>query len=143
MATQREYLVSLGLAKPSRGRFSKEAKAALAKAVEEGMTFTDTKEAPQASADASEHPRPRPSGEASPSPRKDSGGGVPLLIIGGSPTKLRNISSLKGLTVEGYRVGFDTCRRCMGPLTHCSCKKPKAPGIVVEILDLPDWTPVG
>lgn len=141
MATQREYLVSLGLAKPGRGRFSTEAKAALAKAVEEGMTFTDTKEAPQASADASEHPRPRPQGEASPSVRKD--GGVPLLIVGGSPTKLRNISSLKGLTVEGYRVGFDTCNRCLGPLTHCSCKKPKAPGIVVEILDLPDWTPVG
>lgn len=41
MATMREYLVSLGLAKPGRGRFSGDAKAALAKAIAEGMTFDD------------------------------------------------------------------------------------------------------
>ena len=37
--TEREYLVSLGLAKPGRGRFSTEAKAALQKAKESGVTF--------------------------------------------------------------------------------------------------------
>ena len=41
MATAREYLVSLGLAKPGRGRFSGEAKAALAKAIADGMTFDE------------------------------------------------------------------------------------------------------
>jgi hypothetical protein len=40
--TEREYLVSLNLAKPGRGRFSAEAKAALAKAKSEGMTFDKT-----------------------------------------------------------------------------------------------------
>ena len=39
--TKREYLVSLGLAKPGRGRMSREAHAALAKAEAEGMTFDD------------------------------------------------------------------------------------------------------
>lgn len=39
--TPREYLVSLGLAKPSRGRFSREAVAALEKARAEGMTFDE------------------------------------------------------------------------------------------------------
>ena len=39
MQTERDYLVSLGLAKPGRGRFSNEAKQALAKARSEGMTF--------------------------------------------------------------------------------------------------------
>lgn len=41
--TKRDYLVSLGLAKAdARGRFSKEAQAALDKAVSEGMVFADT-----------------------------------------------------------------------------------------------------
>ncbi|WMI33584.1 Lsr2-like DNA bridging protein [Streptomyces phage Kenrey] len=42
MATERDYLVSLGLAKAGRGRFSAEAKAALAKAKSEGMQFDKT-----------------------------------------------------------------------------------------------------
>ena len=42
MATEREYLVSLGLAKEGRGRFSAEAKAALAKAKKGGMSFDKT-----------------------------------------------------------------------------------------------------
>ena len=41
MPTKREYLVSLGLAKAGRGKFSNEAKAALEKALAEGMTFSD------------------------------------------------------------------------------------------------------
>lgn len=39
MATEREYLVSKGLAKPSRGRFSREAVAELARVKAEGMVF--------------------------------------------------------------------------------------------------------
>jgi len=39
MATEREYLISIGLAKEGRGRFSSEAKAALEKAKSEGMVF--------------------------------------------------------------------------------------------------------
>jgi hypothetical protein len=41
MLTQRAYLVSLGLAKDGRGKFSNAAKDALAKAIEQGMTFSD------------------------------------------------------------------------------------------------------
>jgi hypothetical protein len=41
MQSARQYLFDLGLAKMSRGRFSAEAKAALAKAMSEGMTFSD------------------------------------------------------------------------------------------------------
>lgn len=39
--TAREYLVELGLASPGRGKFSKVAKEALAKAIEDGQTFSD------------------------------------------------------------------------------------------------------
>lgn len=42
MATEREYLVSLGLAKDGRGRFSAEAKAALDNARKGGMSFDKT-----------------------------------------------------------------------------------------------------
>lgn len=39
MATEREYLITLNLAKPGRGRYSKEASDALKKAKSEGMVF--------------------------------------------------------------------------------------------------------
>lgn len=41
--TKREYAVSLGLATMGRGRLSREAHAAIAKAEAEGMVFSDTK----------------------------------------------------------------------------------------------------
>lgn len=43
MTTKREYAVSLGLATMGRGRLSREAHAAIAKAEAEGMTFDDAK----------------------------------------------------------------------------------------------------
>jgi hypothetical protein len=42
MATEREYLISLNLAKPGRGRYSAEATAVLNKAKADGMTFDKT-----------------------------------------------------------------------------------------------------
>lgn len=42
MATERDYLISIGLAKQGRGRFSAEAKVALDKAKSEGMVFDKT-----------------------------------------------------------------------------------------------------
>jgi histone H3/H4 len=41
MVTKREWLVSQGLAKAGRGKFSNDAKAALAKAISEGMEFDE------------------------------------------------------------------------------------------------------
>jgi hypothetical protein len=132
MVTQREYLVGKGLAKPGRGRFSREAKAALAAAVAEGMIFTDTQTAPAPNIDQEPVEAPKP---------KDTG--VPLFRVGGSDYKLRNVRALTGLTEDGVTIAFDSCSRCLGHLTLCSCKKPKAPYGVVQIIDLPDWTPVG
>jgi len=42
MATRREWLVSQGLAKGTRGKFSKEALDAVASAEAEGLVFDDT-----------------------------------------------------------------------------------------------------
>lgn len=135
MVTQREYLVGLGLASPGRGRFSKDAHAALNKALSEGMKFTDGSAPAPTVVDAGDAKTPEPE-----TPREY---GVPLLRVGGHDHKVRDIRSLTGVTADGHRIGFDTCRRCLGHLTLCSCKSPRGPVGVVSILDLPDWKPVG
>lgn len=67
MATKREYLVGLGLAKPGRGRFSKEANEALAAAEASGVVFDEPVVAPKVvsteGADAPSNP-PKPTSEA-------------------------------------------------------------------------------
>jgi hypothetical protein len=52
MATKRDYLVSKGLAKPGRGRFSAEAVKALEDARAEGVVFDDEKAVVSEGADA-------------------------------------------------------------------------------------------
>jgi hypothetical protein len=63
MATKREFLVEKGLAKPGRGRFSTEAKAALATAEAEGVVFDEPVKAEKpAKVETDEEPAPsRPS----------------------------------------------------------------------------------
>jgi hypothetical protein len=61
MATKREYLITLGLAKEGRGKFSNDALAALAKAVAEGVVFDEpvkavTPKAPKPAATEGEKP---------------------------------------------------------------------------------------
>lgn len=46
MQTEREYAISLGLAKPTRGRMSAEAHAAIAEARSKGMVFAARQTAP-------------------------------------------------------------------------------------------------
>lgn len=74
--TAREYLVELGLASPGRGKFSKVAKEALAKAIEDGKSFSDWDEAGSLTARSrrtrmvyipSDQPAPKP--EAKPKPK--------------------------------------------------------------------------
>lgn len=61
MTTKREYLVSLGLAKPGRGKFSNDAKAVLAKAIADGKVFSDAEpkvSVPRANKGADNSPKP-------------------------------------------------------------------------------------
>lgn len=117
MQSRKEYAVSLGLAKPGRGRLSKEAWAAIRKAEEEGMVFAE-KSAPV------EAPEP-----------------VNVSIVKPSK-KVRDIGShLVGYTKEGWVVGFTNCRRCAQHANYCECRQGiLAPSIVVT-LD-PDATDV-
>ena len=70
MATKREYLIGLGLAKPGRGRFSKEANDALVAAAAAGVTFDEPVKVPAAKAVTTEgadapSQSPRPTSESS------------------------------------------------------------------------------
>ena len=159
-ATERAYLASLNpplAIENARGRFSREAKAALAEARENGITFGEPGE--KSSTKSSER-----SSNVNDIRlwAKQNGlevgvrGRIPLDIIrayeGKAPApaavdqwlakppppqpRLRQVDCMYGLTEEGYRVGFSTCRRCMAHLSRCACKQgPMPPSIVVKVLD--------
>jgi hypothetical protein len=112
MQSRKEYAVGLGLAKPGRGRLSKEAWAAIHKAEQEGMEFSD-KSAPVV---------------------KEPVNVVPKMVTKPS-VKVRDIGTqLIGYTEEGWSVGFTNCRRCHQHANYCTCKQGiLAPSIVVTL----------
>jgi len=163
--SERAYLASLTppLAKEnSRGRFSREAKAALVEARSNGVTFGSEDDsqgnslAPAASAAGGHSPSQvrewaRKNGYDVPSRGRISADvmaaytGNPLTpkVRAGQfaeqpppQIKLRKAITLYGLTEEGYRVGYSHCRRCVQSMVYCDCKDgPKPPSIVVKTLD--------
>ena len=162
--TEREYLSSLTppLAKAAgRGRFSKQALEALVKARENGVTFGSSKDD---SLGNSLPPEAEASGGTSSADIRawaiDNGYEVPargriseeiIAAYNGNPltpsdewlakpvpvqTKVRNLTTMYGETVEGYKVGFSLCRRCTSHIMYCTCKAgPLPPSIVVKVLD--------
>lgn len=111
MQSRKEYAVSLGLAKPGRGRLSKEAWVAIHKAEEDGVQFSD-KSAPAVSEPVN----------------------VPKSITKPS-VQVRDIGKqLLGYTKEGWSVGFINCRRCHQHANYCECKAGiLAPSIVTTL----------
>jgi len=111
LQSRKEYAVSLGLAKPGRGRLSKEAWEAIRKAEAEGVEFSD-RSAPTVSNPVN----------------------VPRMTT--KPTvKVRDIGTqLTGYTKEGWAVGFTNCRRCHQHANYCNCQAGiLAPSIVVTL----------
>jgi hypothetical protein len=112
--TKREYLVSLGLAKEGRGKFSKAGLEELAKAEADGMSFDDNKpKAPAAPKPEKVEPVRNPADYAKPVPK-------PL-------PKLREQKTMYALTPEGYKVGYDSCWVCHNPVSTCPCKSGPQP----------------
>jgi hypothetical protein len=112
MQSRKEYAVGLGLAKPGRGRLSKDAWAAIHKAEQEGMQFSD-KSQPVV---------------------KEPINVVPKMVTKPS-VKVRDIGTqLIGYTQEGWAVGFTNCRRCHQHANYCNCKQGiLTPSIVVTL----------
>lgn len=146
MVTKRDWLASLTppLAKPGRGRFSREAIAAIAKAESEGMVFDDpapSKPAPR--------PMPKPSTKVpgiSEAVAKNLPGVTnapvvnettepPMIAPEVKPQSLvRDVKSLNGYTKEGWKVNFATCAKCANHVKYCKCSGgPHAPSIVVTL----------
>lgn len=140
MQTKREYLVSLGLAKAGRGRFSGEAKAALAKAESEGVVFSDGKV-------ASDSPESEPKAPRSVSTK---GEGQAFQVYKPEPVntrpvtayqqtynvapRVREANSLIGEDENGIRVAFSTCRRCSSHIGFCRCKTILPPKFIVRVV---------
>jgi hypothetical protein len=102
--TKRDYLRSLGFNVGERGRFTD----AMKHAIESyGGTFDEP----------ASTPTPKP--------------GINFQKLGEDAVRLGR--TLKGRTVEGYEVGFVTCRSCAMHMIYCTCKEGiLAPSIVVS-----------
>lgn len=114
MQTRREYAISLGLAKPTRGRMSREANAAIDKAIAKGMQFSDMQKAVSVSESGEkEEKKPDPVNfyGSTPAPRFD--GGWKITVKG----KSKDIS------------GKEVCRNCMVSLDYHGCANPIVPDI--------------
>lgn len=99
MPTKREYLVSKNLARPGRGRFSREAVAALERARQEGVIFDDEDGAGSA--------------DAEPAPPSYPKINDPVL---------RKISHVTGYTEDGYKVQSGVCFKCSAHVSRCACR---------------------
>ena len=139
MATKREYLVSLGLAKAGRGRFTTEALAVLAKAESEGIVFSDGKV-------ASDSPESEPRAPRSVS-TKGEGQAFAYKPEPSSPhpvttfqqrynvhPRVREQNSMIGEDENGIRVAFATCRRCSSHIGYCRCPSVLPPKFLVRVV---------
>lgn len=142
MTTAREYLITKGLAKPGRGRLSRDAHAVLAKAIAEGMTFTDSKPVPK-------RIKAEPKAESEQiSPQISSADIWPDVIPEGfwqskitgalypieeSPV-MREPKELFGVDEDGHKIGFIFCFSCMEHMMYCQCREITPPSLVVRML---------
>jgi hypothetical protein len=139
LQTPREYLVSLGLAKEGRGKFSAAAHAALEAATASGIVFAEKPK-----------PEPKPRAVRVPKPAKPTI--VVTVVKGPKPAaegqtarpvpaalpKLREQRTFYALSPEGYRVGYDRCRKCMNPVSVCPCVSgPVAPNSCTPVAGFP------
>jgi hypothetical protein len=137
--TQREYLISLGLAKATRGKFSREGHAALATAREGGMVFDDDHKATPVKREPA----------VAPVDHSRLEDGRPSVEPGGNwtpdPPQLR-IRQIRAMWCEddrGLQIQFQTCRKCAFHVSFCKCADVGMPYGAVRLLDRTDPMLVG
>lgn len=116
---RRDYAISLGLAKPGRGRLSREAHEAIAKAEAEGKTFSDSPIKTRSIKSDSN------SESESVSVKSDS---EPKDFFGPTPNPIYNGGWY--VVEDGKRVdvsGKEVCRNCMCSLDYHRCDSPILP----------------
>jgi hypothetical protein len=121
--TKREYLVERNLAKPGRGRFSREALAILANAEAEGVVFSETSK-----------------------PEKEEDSPAPLLrpapvdkIMRKQKIAWATVILATGRTIP-VQLGY--CGKCQSRVSFCSCSKgPRIPSWIDQSLSPASLTP--
>jgi hypothetical protein len=116
MITKREYLISLGLAKDGRGRFSREGLAAIAAAEADGTVFEDSQSAKTLSSTKIVSSQ----SVSVPEP--------PL------QTRVREWNLLRGTTDDGILIEWGTCSRCSEANMYCRCPQPQVPHGVTAVM---------
>jgi hypothetical protein len=97
--TARDFLADNGLAiRGARGKFSKEAKAFLAKAQAEGKVFADAKTAGV---------------QATP---------VRKAVVLGAPVRVRKETMIRVVESDGTTIHIDWCFNCARSVGQCGCK---------------------
>ena len=130
MPTRRDALVAAGLAKPGRGKFSKDALAWLDAERAKGVKFSDDDGAP------SRVSTKKPSQSETPKPAKVEGIGYPDYLFPSDfrypETEYRAIARINGKKVEyGMR---EACNNCRVSLVNHGCDAPTIHGnIAVSI----------
>jgi hypothetical protein len=130
VTTRREYAASLGLAKPNtRGRLSKEAHEAIAKAEAEGMVFTD-------------QPKAKGGLVIEPVATLTAGCATPLsLPKPKAETIKRHARAYRVTTKAGQVIEFGHCARCRNHVKFCGCGDgPQVPKWLADEVDT--WEPV-
>jgi hypothetical protein len=117
---KREWLVSQGLAQPGRGRFSREALAALEAS---GLKFDTTSSITGDTIEFKQEPEAPPATVSM----------APPINV---PPIERDEYTRKGLDDKGHVIEWATCHRCNSHIMYCHCPNgPKAPRYVVKDLD--------
>lgn len=116
LQTRREYLVGLGLAKGGRGKFSNDAKAALAKADAEGFEFLD---GPSPAGNGSGPIKSTVKREKA-KPTGDSTGIVDLTPYRYEESDYRAVETVSGIE----RSLRSACNGCSVSLVVCWCPEP-------------------
>jgi hypothetical protein len=135
MATKREYLVTLGLAKEGRGKFSAAAHAALAEAEAQGVVFDEpVKPEPKPRKAAAPKPeRPKVSlAKAVTPPKTEKPKTSQQTADAPTPLLMPKRKQKEGYVVErGTLIAYSTCAvkgGCGKPVQFCGCKSgPVAP----------------
>lgn len=121
MTTAREYLVSKGLAKAGRGKFSNDAKAALATALASGQKFSDWPKSVGQNAPAKAEKASKPASETT---------GLPDYVFPSEmPWPESEYSAVAKVGKKVYSMR-EVCNNCRVSLVQCACGLPMIHGSI-------------
>lgn len=136
MQTRREYLVSKGLAKPGRGKFSTLAKQALVEARLQGMAFSDGDTGSPVKTSTEKPAKVKPTGESAKGPVVGKSEAQNSLYVCPSDFRFPEGEYRAVAVIDGKRKVHsmrECCNTCRVSLTNHMCASPSVHGVAVVI----------